>query len=129
MLLLIGSPLFLDASGFCSSEMRWLSKREVVDRLLFGENAPLMSFDEKVQAMKERDGSEYPNNCRVAVVSNSLYSLRYEIECVHPRMGRHDPAPKSSSRPYDYKMYSVDACGKNLDFIGEGIPRLSKYDI
>jgi len=113
LLLLIGSPMALDSSGFCFEEKRWLGKREVVDVMLFGKKAPLMSFDEKVQVMKDRDGSEYPKNCRITGIGSSLYSLRYEVDCVGPHY--------SEKNLYYYNMIFTNACGKNLDSFGDTV--------
>ena len=112
---------FLTMTGLCYSEMRYLSKRELVDRTLFSENASKMSLDEKVQEMKARDGSEYPKNCRVmksafgsSMTGQFLSALLmgrklYGIDCVAPR-----PEAGDSSEPFEYKMYSVNSCGREV---------------
>ena len=126
LLLLIGSPIALGRVGFCFKENKWLSKREYVDRFLFGDNASLMSFDEKVQVMKDRDGSEYPNNCSRSLISHlfygGLFSLTpYQIDCVHPRNSDHYHSSESENKYYYYSMYAVDSCGKSHDFYGDTI--------
>ena len=56
---------YLNHTGFCYAEMRYLNEREIVDRYLFGNKSDSMNFEEKRVFMKEqRDGAEYPNCCR-----------------------------------------------------------------
>lgn len=63
--LVLGPTQYLNHTGFCYAEMRYLNERELVDRFLFGDKADSMSFEEKRVFMNEqRDGAEYPNCCR-----------------------------------------------------------------
>lgn len=113
--IIIFAPLFLGHSGYCSKENRWLGKREVVDRFLFGDNNDL-NQKQKIILSKEKELGEYPNNCAVLETVHNGLLLYFNISCIYPRA-----TSKKDSLGYYHKIVSIDACGKNLDYIGESI--------
>ncbi|GEM_PF-2081995 len=65
ILIVLVPTQYLNHTGFCYAEMKYLNERELVDRYLFGDKADSMSLEEKQLFMKEqRDGAEYPDCCR-----------------------------------------------------------------
>jgi hypothetical protein len=122
---------FLTLSGFCYDEFRYLSKRELVDRALFGKNANTMTLEEKIQFIKNRDGSEYPINCRISgdpfdlgsgnkLINMLLGRKFYQIDCVHP-----NTQIDSQNHPYHLDFLSVGACApKIVDTSGMAITKV-----
>ena len=114
LLLFIGPPMALNGFGFCFKEKRWLSKREIVDKMLLSEKVHIMNADEKKLAIKNKNIGEYANNCRITAVGTGLYSLSYyDVDCVSPHY--------SEKNLYYYRVYAVDSCGKSLDYFGDTI--------
>lgn len=115
------SPVILANTGYCSKHSGWLSKREIVDRMLFGQKYG-MSFEEQVAYAKEHNLGDYPNNCRLVGASSNLFTLFYKIDCVRIENS------ESQEEKYYYTMNSVDPCGINLNQFGESLSSRELYD-
>jgi len=125
VLLILGATQYLNHTGFCYAEMRYLSERELVDRFLFGEKADVMSFDEKVEAAKNRGYPtgvgeiEYPACCKIdgepfmldkfSKFTNKTFVGRYLF-----KFEGYIPIKRSNSttrHPYEYIISAVNSCG------------------
>lgn len=132
-LLIIGPTQYLNHTGFCYAEMRYLNERELVDRFLFKDKARHMTFDEKVAYMKEqRSGTDYPNCCRLFDVdrptlddleSDDLdyrllrtilgkYLYKVEIYTNQAAYSARKLTPNSNVHPYKIHAVAVDQCGR-----------------
>lgn len=57
---------YLNHTGFCYSEMRYLNERELLDYFIFGSKATVMSEEEKKAIVAQRwNGAVYPDCCRI----------------------------------------------------------------
>ena len=117
----------ITGSGLCYSEMRWLSKLELVDRALFdGEfrkKAITLTHEEKIKIAADRYSAQYPNFCRVnskpfdltdgEAFLNSIFGLKFfEVECVYPRSV--SDMKQSSTGGFFWRSFSVDACATRV---------------
>lgn len=119
---------FLNFSGFCYSDLRWYSKRQLVDIYLFGPEGLKMTEAEKIKKLKEDQDGEYPDCCRThkyfsvptfaeKLINGFLGSRIYEIEINSP-----DPDGSGPEEEYYTSWYSLTTCGGGgLDFYGEPI--------
>lgn len=126
LLLVIGPTQFLNHTGFCYSEMRYLSERELVDRYLFGKKADTMTLEEKVEKTQEQ-GGEYPNCCRLngqffkdyeGFINNIFGNYVYEVEEHFLQIN-----PIEKKYPYEVVYSSMNACGEN-----RGLDKFSTTD-
>ncbi len=125
LLTIFGVTQYLNHTGFCYAEKRYLSERELVDRYLFGEKADAMSFEEKVEAAKHRSYPtgvgeiEYPACCKIdgepfmldelSRFANKTFIGKYLFE-----FEGYIPIKRSNSttrHPYEYIISAVDSCG------------------
>lgn len=128
---------FLNAAlldrGFCYSEMAFLSKRQMLDRSIFGPNADSIGQAEMAAILKRTNFDYYPNNCvftngSATATSSSdefihglLGKKFFGIECVYPR-----DASEYKDTPYYVSMWSISSCGsRSSDSFGEGISEQS----
>ncbi|MCB1782818.1 MAG: hypothetical protein KDI13_02380 [Alphaproteobacteria bacterium] len=131
--LIIGPTQYLNHTGFCYQEMRYLDKREIVDGFLFSKkygrhievsNIRNMTLGEKKKIMKVRGIETYPNNCRIQSINQNVIYLFYNLECVRPH-------PEKSENLYAFEVtyYSIDACGKKHNFMSEILTGEESYNI
>ena len=125
---------FLTMTGFCYSEMRYLSKRELVDRVLFDSDfrkgSITLTQEEKTRIAEDRYSAKYPNFCKVngrpfdlkgwESLLNSIVGLKFfEVECVYPRPV--SDIHEDSTEKFFWSYSSVDACAtKIVDTSGSG---------
>lgn len=65
-LVLLIPTQYLNHTGFCYAEMKYLNEREIIDRFLFKENAKSLTLEEKKRVVKEKqNGAEYPACCKL----------------------------------------------------------------
>jgi hypothetical protein len=96
-----GVSYSLSSRHICWKEGRRLSDREVVDRYLFGADAPLMTEGQKIAAA-EKKGYVYPNCCAPIGTIGGTYDLRdytFSLE-------------KDGRRPYTEEDVDTDSCGQ-----------------
>jgi len=118
---IFGVTQYLNHTGFCYAENRYLSERELVDRALFKSRAGSMSFDEKVEAAKTRGYPtgvgeiEYPACCRAYPDNDSIkifgyyrYQIGYYFAMTDEYAQNHEP-----NYPHKTGSLSVDTCGYN----------------
>lgn len=120
---------FLNFSGFCYSDLRWYSKRQLVDIYLFGREGLEMSEAAKIKKIAEEKGGIYPDCCRLndtywpdkgwsfweTVFGERDYGLETHFPSGHV----------NSANPYDYSENSWSACGEQTHGI-TGIERNKK---
>jgi len=121
VLVVLGSTQYLNHTGFCYAEKRYLSERELVDRYLFGAKADVMSFEEKVSYVANRwNGAEYPACCKIdgepfmldkfSRFTNKTFVGRYLFE-----LERYIPVVETYGRhPYENRITALDSCGKTM---------------
>jgi len=124
LLAVITVPIFLNHSGFCYADGTYLTRREVVDRMLFGKGRAYRTFEDKVLLSKEIRKGDYPNNCRISKVTTNGLFLIYDVDCMWPRAENIDG--KTTDLFY-YSMFKADACGKILDSKGEAFEKETFY--
>ncbi|MCL4676977.1 MAG: hypothetical protein KJ017_00105 [Alphaproteobacteria bacterium] len=119
-LLLLMSTQYLNHTGFCYAEMKYLSERELMDRVLFGSNARSMTDNEKVDDLRARTGAEYPDCCRVSkfafgwsrftiLFNSALGNYRYGFEYSYPA----DKAKTGSEDLFQWYEHSINSCGSS----------------
>lgn len=128
-LLLLFPILFLNNTGFCYSEMKYLSERQLIDRYLFGRMGAEGTDGEKITLLEQRNSDdryldkieEYPACCRVTgqvqrssildrVLNNSFGFFLYQLEMSSVRLDI--GVLNGDSDPSYYKSYaSINACG------------------
>lgn len=119
---------FLNFSGFCYSEFRYLSERELVKNFLFGADNSESSEIILAQKLKETRGGEFPSCCRV---DGEPWSLSLGDKILNKIAGRYfylirtnfpNSHVQGDEDSYVITDYSVDACGiKSYDSSSEFI--------
>lgn len=139
-LVLLIPTQYLNHTGFCYDEMKYLNEREIIDRLLFKSGAETMTFDEKVKTMKERNGAEYPYCCRAVrpksrrvdlseIIDRSLGRYVLQVTIIRPNE-YYLAHPGRGREPFDAKYISVNACGTFApDAYGEDITQKEYEDL
>lgn len=139
-LVLVIPTQYLNYTGFCYAEMKYLNEREIVDRLLFKDGALTMTFEGKVRTMKERNGAEYPYCCRAfrptsrrvdlsEIIDRSLGRYVLQVTIIRPNE-YYLAHPGRGREPYDAKYISVNACGTYApDAYGEDITQKEYEDL
>lgn len=113
--------------GFCYKEMSFLSKREMLDRVIFGQDFMQISENEKSEILSRRNYLGYPNNCRftkkgvgVSEFDHFMWSLvgkkLFSIECLSHR----DPEQYSDD-PYYVSNFYIKSCGAQGDGAGMSV--------
>ena len=139
-LVLLIPTQYLNHTGFCYAEMKYLNEREIIDRLLFKDRAQQRTLEERVRTMKERNGAEYPYCCRAVRPTSSRFDL---YDAVHRSLGLYvlqvtiiNPNeyylahPGRGREPYDARYISVNACGTFApDEYGEDITQKEYEDL
>lgn len=117
------ATMFLNHSGFCYQEMRYLAQQELMDRALFGFEAGAMSLKDKKHAMKNRSSPtgageiEYPNCCRVTSKypyldkfgpdTNKFFGWYvYSFTVYYPMT-----SAITDRHPYEYSETALSSCG------------------
>ena len=130
---------FLNHTGFCYGEMRYLSEQELIDRFLFRKAGDDMGFEEKVEAAKHRpypgwaSGIEYPSCCRIDKTNTGgfwrnffglydSYLVYYFPRSQEAIQGSHDKSP------YVDGGFYINACGKKSRDMGEIYTSKKVYD-
>lgn len=132
-LLLLMSTQYLNHTGFCYADMRYLTEKELTDRMLFGDESRTMSDEQKRDLLKERDGAEYPDCCRVyknrfgwsaseTLFNSTLGNYRYGFDYYYPA----EKAKVGTGDQFKWQYYSTNSCGRNAypDF-GESLSQES----
>lgn len=102
----------LNFTGFCYSEFKYLSKQELIDRLLFQDQANFLTFEQKKAAMDQRGGGEYPYAYWVSGASASASPL---IDMINKILGMYYFEVSSVSKTH-VSTYEVNACGTKSIF-------------
>lgn len=112
------SAQYLNHTGFCYTEGKYLSDQEIIDRFLFRQAAADMSFEEKANALKNRNGGSYPYCCRL---KNDPLLLDWFDEFVNKLFGRYlleveiisqnDDMTSRNSDPYRTDHITITSCG------------------
>ncbi|SHG99570.1 hypothetical protein SAMN04488109_2811 [Chryseolinea serpens] len=123
--IILASIQFLNFTGFCYSELRYLDRYELLDRFLFGPSTAFTE-DEKIQKIAIR-GGEYPGCCRITPEKRFLNKiLGYYFYNVESHFS--DPDPRSSDTPKYLTFSSINSCGTRV-IHESGMPETQKsYD-
>lgn len=123
VLLIIGPTQYLNHTGFCYAEMRYLNERELIDRFLFGDQADVMSYEDKVLFVaKKWNGANYPECC---VIDGEPFDLSYFSRIMNKtfaawylyELKRYVPVIynyKTTRHPYENIVSALDACGSHI---------------
>lgn len=107
----------LNFTGFCYSEFRYLSDKELIDRYLFGNQGLKLTFEAKQKKLKEENDGKYPECCRVdndpwwiKRLDKILFSFfgfsYYELYTVLPQKG--------SDAPFYEQYILANSCGSKF---------------
>ena len=129
ILCLLWLNFFLLDRGFCYREMTFMSKRQMMERFVFGEDADIMTLEEKAAKLERLGRKEHPNHCSIRDQPSSgfsfftqfIYSLGgkklFAVECVSVR-----DQTKSENLPYYITNTAIKSCGlPTHDSSGMGI--------
>ena len=119
---------YLNHTGFCYAEKKYLTERELVDGFLFGDKAVSMTHEEKIKDIKKRgilgnsDGKDYHHCCRIYEDSGFYTESEHSIMRFfgHYILSIGYDFVRKSQNEYQYKSGSgtINACGKNSYILG-----------
>ncbi len=128
-LILLLTTQYLNHTGFCYAEMKYLSDREIVDNFLFGDQAKDLTFDQKVALTAEKyKGGAYPDCCSFEgpykgkvlhpgyeyELSAMLLGVQHnEILAYFPKEGVKKYLSEKTDDPFRLSLFAVDQCGNN----------------
>ncbi len=113
---------FLNHTGFCYSQFKYLSNKELLDRFIFGDKANKMNEEEKKAFVEKRwNGAVYPDCCRIksetvflknnpfrfwdiTLVGQYLYEIRYLM----PETRRLE---NTTREPFLINISALNSCG------------------
>lgn len=107
LLILIGIVQYLNFTGFCYADMRYLKEREIIDRFLFKERADTLTNEEKRKIIQERKRGEYPY---AYWISGEPWTLSKTEKIINKIFGYYYYELNTASND-KLSAYSVNACG------------------
>ena len=135
-ILLILPVQYLNQTGFCYGEMRYLNEQELLDRHLFGKDADKMTMHAKLSILEERNKDprrsykliNYPDCCHVSknhmsttpsdrFWQNFFGSYIYSLN-IYLQRKKEDIASYDDNSPYYQTIYELHTCGISSDEVG-----------
>ncbi len=119
LLLLLGILESLNFTGFCYSDRRWYSERQLVDMYLFGREGLILTEEEKIARLKKERNGVYPDCCYIDGYF-TMYGrdrnfidtfLGYPVYSVESYF----PDPGGGKYPYANRVATLNACGGDAD--------------
>lgn len=112
---------FLNQTGFCYEEMKYLGEQDIIDRFLFNENQVNASYQDKVALLKKKSGAKYPECCELSKKPmwlddweqyfNALWGhYLFGISYLYP-----EKSENNRKTIYVERFYAVNACGHYKD--------------